>query len=213
MKIIVAAEILTFGLVLWAHQLLTIGGRVPMVYVAMWFGSTTIVALIFSMRGFSPRFSETQHQDTTLERLWRYKMRMAAICLLPLTLVPLLEIRGVGKDPTVWLLDCALYISICGAPYFTLVGRSVVGGVALSMAAFQVVWTCGASVFFVIMEHAAKAKGQQLAQRAAFEEFFRPEYRYLFYILCTVMLLGYCPALLWLGHRRFLLQSESVSTR
>ncbi len=184
-----------------------------MVYVALWFGSTTIVALIFSMKGFDPHSPEIPRHDSTLQSLWRHKIRTAAVCLLPLTLVPLFEIRGVGNNPAVWLLDCALYVSICCAPYFTLVAKSVVGGVALSMAAFQVVWTCGASTFFVIMQHAAKAKGQQLARRAAFEEFFRPEYRYLFYTLCAVMLLGYCPALLWLGRRRFLRQSESVSAR
>jgi hypothetical protein len=56
------------------------------------------------------------------------------------------------------------------------------------------------------MEHLENGKGGRLAQGAAFEEFFRPEYRYLFYILCALMLLGYCPALLWLSHRRFLRQ-------
>jgi len=133
--------------------------------------------------------------------------------LLPLTLVPLLERRGVGNDPAVWLLDCALFISVCCVPYFTLVARTVVGGIALSMGAFQLLWTCGAGVFFLIMKHLENAKGGRLAQGAAFEEFFRPEYRYLFYSLCALMLLGYCPALLWLSHRRFLRQKALPKTQ
>ncbi len=177
-----------------------------MVFVALWFGSATIVAFIFAMEGTNPLFWGVQPHGVTQQHLWEYKMRVTISSLAPLALVPLLESHGVGNDPAVWLLDCALFISVCSVPYFTLVARTVVGGVALSMGAFQVLWTCGASIFFVIMEHMETAKGGRLARGAAFEEFFRPEYRYLFYILCTLMLLGYCPALLWLGHRRFLRQ-------
>ena len=62
------------------------------------------------------------------------------------------------------------------------------------------------------MDASVRAKGGRIAHGAAFEEFFRrPEYRYLFYILCALMLLGYCPALLWLGHRRFLRQAGPPS--
>jgi hypothetical protein len=213
MKRIITAGIVTFGLVLWAHQLPTIGGRVPMVFVALWFGSATMVALIFSTEGSNPQFWGVQPRDVTRQHLWRYKMRMTVFSLSPLTLVPLLERHGVGNDPAVWLLDCALFISVCSVPYFTLVARTAVGGIALSVAAFQTLWTCGACAFFLIMEHLEKGKGGQLAQGAAFEEFFRPEYRYLFYILCALMLLGYCPALLWLSHRRFLRQTWPPNAR
>jgi hypothetical protein len=144
--------------------------------------------------------------------LWRRTMGIAAASLLPFTLVPLLERRGVGNDPAVWLLDAALFISLCTVPYFTLVARSVIGGFALSVGAFQALWICGASVCFRIMEQSVKAKGGRIAPGAAFEEFFRrPEYRYLFFSLAAVMLLGYCPVLLWLGRRRFLRQAKSVS--
>ena len=177
-----------------------------MVFVALWFGSGTIVALIFSMEGFEPHFLGILPRQRTRQSLWRYKMRIALFGLLPLTIVPLLERRGVGNDPAVWLLDCALFISLCSVPYFTLVARSALGGVALSVGAFQALWICGACALFLIMERSMKARGEQLPQGAAFEAFFRPEYRYLFYILCAVMVLGYCPALLRLGHRRFLRQ-------
>jgi hypothetical protein len=204
MKRILLAAIVTLGLILWAHQLPTIGGRVPMVFVALWFGSAAIVAQIFAMEGFHPQLPWTLPGDRPASGLWRYKMRVTVCCLLPFALIPLLERRGVGNDPAVWLLDCALWISICTVPYFTLVARTVVGGFALSVGAFQALWIVGASALFRVMEQSVRARGGQIAQGAAFEEFFRrPEYRYLFYILCAVMILGYCPALLWLGHRRF----------
>lgn len=183
-----------------------------MVFVALWFGSATMVALVFSMAGFNPQFGGAQPRDVTRQYLWRYKMGMTVLCLLPLTLVPLLERHGVGDDPAVWLLDCALFISICSVPYFTLVTRTVVGGAVLSIGAFQAIWTCGASIAFVIMKHLESGKGRPLAPGATFEDFFRLEYRYLFYILCAVMLLGYCPALLWLSHRRFLRQQAPRNT-
>jgi hypothetical protein len=213
MKRTIIAGIVTLGLVLWAHRLPTIGGRLPMVFVALWFGSATMVALIFSMDGGNPHVQDTLPRDVSRRDLWRNKMRMAVCSLLPLALVPLLERRGVGNDPAVWLLDSALFISICSVPYFTLVARTVVGGFALSVGAFQALWICGASAFFRIMEQSVQAKGGQIAHGAAFEEFFRrPEYRYLFYSLCALMLLGYCPALLWLGHRRFLRQAAPPTT-
>ncbi|MEP6573620.1 MAG: hypothetical protein ABJD11_13025 [Gemmatimonadota bacterium] len=206
MKRIIVAALSTSGLILWAHQLPTIGGRVPMVFVAFWFGSAAIVALIFSMEGGNPSLGELLPREITRQREWRYKMRLTALCLFPLTLVPLLESHGVGNDPAVWLLDSAPFISMCTVPYFTLLARTAVGGAVLSVGAFQAAWTCGASALFVVMKHSAAAKGEPLAQGGNFEDFFRPEYRYLFYILCAMMLLGYCPAFLRLGHRRFLRQ-------
>ena len=212
MKRIIIAGIVTLGLVLWAHQQPTIGGRVPMVFVALWFGSTTMVALVFGMKDDEPLFRGALPGDVTRRDLWRYKMRVAVCSLLPLSLVPLLERHGVGNDPAVWLLDAALFIAISTVPYFTLVTRTVVGGVALSVGAFQALWIGGASAFFRIMEHSVEARGGHIAQGAAFEEFFRrPEYRYLFYILCALMLLGYCPALFWLGHRRFLRHAGPIA--
>jgi hypothetical protein len=161
MKRIVAAGIVTAGLVLWAHQSPGIGARVPMVFVALWFGSATMVAFVFSIEGFSPPFWRSQPRDVTREHLWRHKMQITVLCLLPLTLVPLLERHGVGDDPAVWLLDCALFISICSVPYFTLVARTVVGGTVLSIGAFQALWTVGASVIFVIMKHLENRQGRQ----------------------------------------------------
>jgi len=206
MKRIVAAGLVTIGLVLWAHQVPTIGGRVPMVFVALWFGSSTIVAMVVSTDGARPQ-PTAPPRDHTRRALWRHTMRMAVLWLLPLTLIPLLEIRGVGGDPAVWLLDAAMFIAICTVPYFTLVARTVIGGAVLSVGAFQALWTCGASVLFVIMEHLERGHGRLLTREASFEAFFRLEYRYLFYILCALMLLGYCPVLLWLGRRRFLRQT------
>jgi hypothetical protein len=63
MKRTIIAGIVTLGLVLWAHQLPTIGGRVPMVFVALWFGSATMVALIFSMDSGNPHVQDTLPRD------------------------------------------------------------------------------------------------------------------------------------------------------
>jgi hypothetical protein len=196
---ILAAGLVTLGLVLGAHQFRTIGGRVPMVFVALWFGSAAIVALVFSVK-----LASRQLPSVAREQLWVSSIRMALLCLLPLTLVPLLERAGVANDPAVWLLDSALVISLCTVPYFTLVARTAFGGAVLSIGAFQALWTVGASILYIIMEHMAKARGTVFSDGGTFEDFFRPEYRFLFYILLVVMLLGYCPAILWLGHRRFL---------
>lgn len=207
MKRIAMATLVTLILILWAHQLPTIGGRVPMVFVALWFGSATMVAMIFSMKDVNPSSGQSLPHPVARQWLWRHKLRMAGFCLLPLTLVPLLETRGVANDPAVWLLDSALLISLFTVPYFTLVARTFAGGAILSVGAFQALWTSGASALFVVMKHSAAARGAPLAQGGNFEDFFKPEYRYLFYILCAVMVLGYSPALLWLGHRRFLRQA------
>lgn len=176
-----------------------------MVFVALWFGSATMVALVFTGVETRRTTSDAVRRDGARLDLWRRTMRMAALSVLPFTLVPLLELRGVGNDPAVWLLDAALVISLCTVPYFTLVARTVIGGFALSVGAFQALWIGGASVCFVIMERSVRAQGGRIGPGAAFEEFFRrPEYRYLFYILVAIMLVGYCPALFWFGRRRFL---------
>nr|CAS02814.1 putative integron gene cassette protein [uncultured bacterium] len=184
----------TLGLVAWAHSLPTIGGRVPMVFIAMWFGSSTIVALIFRNALQDPKTPEVWHRRTGRSLAW----------LLPLAAIPALEMKGVSYTPSVWLLDCSLLISVCCTPYFTIISRSVVGGVSLSVAAFQGLWIIGASVCFNIMQNSIQANGGHIEPGAAFEEFFRrPEYTYLFYYLCGLMMLVYCPILLCLGRRRF----------
>src|SRR5579871_3654171 len=140
MKAIIIAAIVTLGLVLWAHQSPTIGGRVPMVFVALWFGSATMVAVTFRREEAKRPVPTASAQDGAEQALWRQTMGMAAASLLPFSLVPLLERRGVDNDPAVWLLDAALFISLCTVPYFTLVARTVIGGFALSVGAFQALW-------------------------------------------------------------------------
>ena len=137
---------------------------------------------------------------------------MAGAALLPFTLVPLLEFAGVHYDPAVWLLDCALLIALCTAPYFTLLARSVLGGVVLSIGAFQALWTAGASGLFVLMQDLERQKTGQVSVGWTFEDFFRPEYRYLFYILSMIMVLGYCPALFYLGYRRLRREAAAANT-
>ena len=206
---LVTTGLLTVGLVLWARHWPTIGGRVPMVFVALWFGAATMVALMFSRHLFrTPPSAPTAVESGTLG--WPGRMRVSAVALLPLALIPLLERAGVHNDPAVWLLDCALVIALCTVPYFTLLARSVLGGVVLSIGAFQALWTCGASGLFVLMQTLEQRKTGQVPHGWTFEDFFRPEYRYLFYILTAAMVLGYCPAVLYLGYRRFGRQTDQA---
>lgn len=195
------AGLLTIAMVFGAHQWRTIGGRVPMVFVGLWFGSALIVALVFSPRLF--RAEHTPGPSRTDPREWQASVRLAGTALLPLALVPLLERRGVHNDLAIWLLDAALVISLLTVPYFTLLARSVLGGVVLSIGAFQALWTCGASALFVHMRALERQRTGHLPQGWTFEDFFRPEYRYLFYILVSVMVFGYCPALFYAAYRRF----------
>ncbi len=201
----------TVGMVLGAHQWRTIGGRVPMVFVALWFGSATIVALVFS-----PNLLRARPVHPALATVgataWNERIRVAGVALLPLALVPLLEIAGVHNDPAVWLLDGALVIALCTVPYFTLLARSVLGGVVLSIGAFQALWIAGASGLFVLMQALERRQTGHRPVGWTFEDFFRPQYRYLFYILTTVMVLGYCPALLYLGYRRFHREAAAART-
>ncbi len=199
---LVATGLVTIALVLGARHWQTIGGRVPMVFVALWFGSATIVALVFSPNLFrAPRLTIPPVGVDPLG--WSGRLRVAGLALLPLALVPLLERAGVHNDPAVWLLDCALLIALLTVPYFTLLAQSVLGGVVLSIGAFQALWTCGASALFVRMQELEQRRSGHWPQAWTFEDFFRPEYRYLFYALTAVMVLGYCPTLLYLGYRRF----------
>jgi hypothetical protein len=199
---LVTTGLVTVGLVLCARRWQTVGGRVPMVFVALWFGAATMVALVFSHNLLrAPHPGPTAVGPGTLG--WPGRMRVSAVALLPLALTPLLERAGVHGDPAVWLLDCALVIALCTVPYFTLLARSVLGGVVLSIGAFQALWTCGASGLFVLMQALEQRKTGQVPHGWTFEDFFRPEYRSLFYLLTAVMVLGYCPAMLYLGYRRF----------
>lgn len=195
------AGLLTFAMVLGAHQWRTIGGRVPMVFVALWFGSAIMVAIIFSPTLFRAPVPWTP--ERTRPGDWHARLRLAALALLPLALVPLIERHGVQDDPAIWLLDCALLISWLTVPYFTLVARSVLGGVVLSIGAFQTLWIAGASALFVHMQTLERQRTGLLPVGWSFEDFFRPEYRYLFYTLLALMVLGYCPVIFYAGYRRF----------
>jgi hypothetical protein len=202
-----AVTLLTLGVILWVHQVPTIGGRVPLVFVVAWFGAAAIVALIFARPASRVSTSVLERANTE----WRARMLESVRWLLPFALVPLLERRGVRSDPAVWLLDAAPVIALTTVPYFTVVARTAFGGAVLSIGAFQAVWICGASALFVVMKRTAAATGTPLPDGGNFEDFFRPEYRYLFLGLCAAMLFGYCPALLRLGRRRFLrLHARSV---
>lgn len=194
------AIVTTLVLVLAANQIGDIGGRIPYVFLVLWFGSATIVALVFV-----PRKTDTDGRDTQVEcGGWRVRIGIAAAALAPLMLVPLLEIRRTGHDPMIWLMEMALVISICSTPYFALVSGKVLSAAVLTWGAITVLWLPCAAVLFEVIKRAELAKVASTVDTAnTMHAFFAPEYRYLFYILSAAVLFLYCPVMFFLGYRRF----------
>lgn len=65
-----------------------IGERIPFLFLALSAGSATMAALVFLRTSTVPL-----PPGTTPEQGWAHKMRLTSLGLLPLTLVPLLEMR------------------------------------------------------------------------------------------------------------------------
>ena len=131
LKIVVIISAATIALVLAADRVHEIGERIPYVILSLWFGSATIAALIFSSACTRDRSGSAPPAGS---RIWAGKMRRMSWSLLPLTAVPLLEIRHSGYDPALWLIDGILIVSICSVPYFFLLARSIVGAARARMA-------------------------------------------------------------------------------
>lgn len=199
--------VVTVAVVLMADRTEPGGVRISFVFVALWIGSATMAALVFSQKtGGQGEVAMTRGAAARRDR-WVRKLRLAGGCLLPLALVPLLEIRRSGHDPALWLLDGALVITLCSVPYFTLVTGNVVGGVALSVASPCLLWHPVSWALFSKI-HRAQLEGiGTTADPTAMHAFFAPEFRYLFYILCAMILLVYCPIMMALGRRRFMRSS------
>jgi hypothetical protein len=192
----------TAALVLLASRAESIGERIPFVFLALWAGSATMVGLVFSPVG--PDLAGHAPQDAARRLLWARKLRLAAVSLLPFTLVPLLEVGRSGHDPALWLMDGALVITLCSVPYFTLLTRGVVGGVALSIALPSLLWVPASSALFAVIKRSQREGVGTAADPFAMHAFFAPEFRYLFYLLCATVLFVYCPVMLALGRRQFL---------
>jgi len=198
----------TLGVILLANQTEEIGERIPFVFLALSAGSATMAALVFVPSAPNPAVPAPQ---TTARRpLWAHKLRLTFIGLLPLAVVPLLEIRRSGYDPALWLIDGALVITLCSVPYFTLLARSVVGGVALSVAAPWLLWVPVSTAFFSIIRRSQQEGIGTTADPIGLHAFFAPEFRHLFYILCAMILGVYCPIMMVLSRRRFLRTSQDA---
>lgn len=205
MNTIAVILVATFGLVLLAHRVPEIGERIPMVLLSVWAGSATIAALIFSDPRIGPRSRPSSQYDLTGSRLWNYKLRLVSACLLPLIFVPLFEIRHSGFDPALWLMNGILVVSICSTPYFWLLARNIIGAVVLGIISLSLLWHFSAWALFTIIKRMEAAKAiSTVDTNSTLHAFLAPEYRFLFYCLCGMALLIYCPLMLWLGYRRFL---------
>jgi hypothetical protein len=169
----------TICLVLLADRTEQIGERIPQVLLAVWAGSATLIALIFSDRRVARRSSALAQSAVTGSEAWGDKMRLIGVALLPLTFVPLLEIRHSGYDPALWLMNGILIVSVCSVPY---------------------AW----GLFMIIKRMETAKEVSTVGTSHTFHAFLAPEYRVFFYGLCGAALLVYCPVMIWLGYRRFL---------
>lgn len=135
------AGVVTVLLVLLANRLEEIGERIPLVFLSLWVGSSTVTALVFLRVAPRPGLPPPAPDRAARRSLWRRRLWLAGIALLPLSLVPLLEVGRSGYDPALWLMDGALVMALCGVPYFTLLAQSLVGGVVLSVALPSLLWS------------------------------------------------------------------------
>lgn len=198
------AAVGTGALVLLVNQTEEIGERIPFVFLALWVGSATTAGLVFLPSAPDPGVPTLTPQAAARRHLWAHKLRLTSISLLPLTLVPLLEVYRSGYDPALWLIDGALVITLCSVPYFTLLARSVIGGVVLSVALPSLLWFPVSWAFFSIIKRSQLEGVGTTADPTAMHAFFAPEFRHLFYILCAMILVIYCPIMMALSRRRFL---------
>ncbi len=198
----------TVGVILLASQTAEMGERIPFVVLALSAGSATIAALVFVPR--QPDQAMPVLRESARRRLWVHKLRLACAGLLPLTLVPLLEIRRSGYDPALWLIDGMLVITLCSVPYFTLLARSVAGGVVLSVIVPWILWTPVSTVFFSVIRRSQLEGVGTTADSIGMHAFLAPDFRHLFYILCAMILGVYCPIMLALSYRRFMRKSPDA---
>jgi len=205
MKKILLTIACTICLVLLADRTEQIGERIPQVLLSVWAGSATLIALIFSDRPIARRSSALAQSGVTGSEAWGDKMRLIGVALLPLTFVPLLEIRHSGYDPALWLMNGILIVSVCSGPYFWLLARGIIGAVALNICCFSLLWHFAAWGLFMIIKRMETAKEVSTVDTSnTFHAFLAPEYRVFFYGLCGAALLVYCPVMMSLGYRRFL---------
>lgn len=205
MKRILLTIACTICLVLLADRTEQIGERIPQVLLSVWAGSATLVALLFSDRRPARRSSALAQSAVTGSEAWGEKMRLIGVALLPLTFVPLLEIRRSGYDAALWLMNGILIVSFCSVPYFSLLARGIMGAVALTLCCFSLLWHFAAWGLFMIIKRMETAKEVSTVDTYhTFHAFLAPEYRVFFYGLCGAALLVYCPLMMSLGYRRFL---------
>ena len=205
---LLAAVLGTVGLVLLACQIEEIGERIPLMFVSLWVGSATIAGLVFSpgavaLPPAAPPLEPFAAGGVTVQQLWALELRRTCAWLLPLTPAPLLEIHRSGYDPALWLINGALVVPACSVPYFRLLGGSVVGGVVLNIGCLSLLWLPFVTWFSGVIERSRKGGIGSTADPFALHAFLAPEFRYLFYTLCGMILLVYCPIMFVLGRRRF----------
>jgi len=197
----------TLLLVLLADQIGYIGGRIPYVFLILWFGSATIVAVVFV-----PEARDLEEQPEARAG-WRDRLFSAGAALVPLALVPLLEIRRTGHDPMIWLMEIALLISICSTPFFSIISRRVLSAAVLTWGAATILMLPCATLLFQVIEHAEMAKDAPTVDTVnTMHAFFAPGYRYLFYLLASGIVFLYCPFMLFLSYRTFSRRSDYTTT-
>jgi len=183
------------------------------VLLSVWAGSALLIAFIFSDQRIAWRSAASAQSGVRGSKAWADKMYVTFAALLPLTFTPLLEMRHSGHDPALWLMNGILIISVCSVPYFRLRAQGIVGAVVLNMVLFGLLWHFAAWGLFMIIKRIESAKVLSTVDTShTFHAFLAPEYRVFFYGLCAAALLIYCPVMMWLGYRRFLMDQTGQQT-
>jgi len=105
---------------------------------------------------FGPEFSygtlpSLLSQPIERRRIWFEKISTLIVMLLPLIVGALLVYFGTIRKPTYWLLLIIPICAVCSTPFYTLLTRSTIGSVVLSLGApFLIFLGGGALVLWVL---------------------------------------------------------------
>ena len=180
-RLLLPAWVLTAALMIVA-LLLPNGGKGWAAIIAV-FGCLVVAATIFGAEFGQGTISQLLTQPIDRRRIWREKMLVMAAALGSLILLLLtIEARA-------WPVAVVAACAFCTIPYFTLVGRSTIGGIILSIPIPGIIFVLGALLALWLLRPSVLNQ-----ERLHFW------FRAYFYILLP----AYCALIFYLGYRRFL---------
>lgn len=175
------AWLLTAGLMI-VSMLLPNGGKGWVAIIAV-FGCLVVAATIFGAEFGHGTISQLLTQPIDRRPIWREKMLIMAAALGSLILL-LLTIEAPA-----WPVAVVAACAFCTIPFFTLVGRSTISGIILSIPIPGIIFVVGALLALWLL----RPSGLN-------------EERLHFWVraYCYILLPAYCALVFYLGYRRFL---------